>query len=189
MSTPTWQNPEILAAAAGAQGPQVHAVFEKAADIGLEQSQALRKAAELHQKFVTDNTPVEVDYDALGQAAVKLAVGAAAAAGRQDALDLILGSWRSLSQAIATDLFLLMHRHTRPDSAPPSGDALERAAEATATSFQMPVAHALIALAARDLIDADGFPQDAYDFLTTPWNWAFGAAHPDDDTGQTVKSS
>ncbi len=186
MSTPTWQNPEVLAAAAGAQGPQVHAVFEKAADIGLEQSQALRKAAELHQNFVTDNTPVEVDYDALGQAAVKLAVSAAAAAGRQDALDLILGSWRSLSQAIATDLFLLMHRHTRPDSAPPSGATLERAAAATATSFQMPVAHALIA---RDLIDADGFPQDAYDFLTTPWNWAFGAAHPDDDTGQTVKTS
>ena len=82
MSTPTWQNPEVLAAAAGPQGPQVQAVFAKAADIGLEQSQALRKAAELHQKFVTDNTPVEVDYDALGQTAVKLAVGAAAAAGQ-----------------------------------------------------------------------------------------------------------
>ena len=45
MSTPTWQNSEVLAAAAGPQGPQVQAVFEKAADIGLEQSQALRKAA------------------------------------------------------------------------------------------------------------------------------------------------
>ena len=67
--------------------------------------------------------------------------------------------------------------------------APDAAAEATATSFQMPVAHALIALAARDLIDADGFPQDAYDFLTTPWNWAFGPAHPDDDTGQTVEGS
>ncbi|WP_424348386.1 hypothetical protein [Kocuria sp. CH-021] len=189
MSTPTWQNSEILAAAAGPQGPQVQAVFEKAADIGLDESQALRKASELHQKFVTDNAPAEVDYDALGQAAVKLAVSAAVAAGRQAPLDLILGSWRSLSQAIATDLFLQMHRHTRPDSTPPSGDALEHAAAATATSFQMPVAHALIALAARDLIDTDGFPQDAYDFLTTPWNWAFGAAHPDDDTGETVQGS
>lgn len=189
MSTPTWQTPEILTGAAGPQAPQIQAVFEKAVDIGLDESQALRKASELHQKFVTDNTPVEVDYDALGQAAVKLAVSAAASAGRQDALDQILGSWRSLSQVIATDLFLQMHRHTRPDSTPPSGEALERAATATATSFQMPVAHTLIALSARDLIDADGFPQDAYDFLTTPWNWAFGAAHPDDDTGETVQGS
>ena len=63
----------------------------------------------------------------------KLAVSAAAAAGRQDALDQILGSWRNLSQAIATDLFLQMHRHTRPDATPPSGDALGRAAAATAT--------------------------------------------------------
>ncbi|MFE7630797.1 hypothetical protein [Kocuria sp. NPDC057446] len=187
MSTPVWQKPEILAAAAGPQGPQIQAVFAKAVDIGLDESQALRKASELHQKFVTDNTPVEVDYDALGQAAVKLAVSAAAAAGRQGALDQILGSWRSLSQAIATDLFLQMHRHTHPDIAPPSGDTLEHAAAATATSFQMPVAHALIALAARDLIDAEGFPQDAYDFLTTPWNWAVGAAHPGDDTGETVQ--
>lgn len=189
MSTPTWQTPEILAAAAGPQGPQIQAVFAKAVDIGLDESQALRKASELHQKFVTDNTPAEVDYDALGLAAVKLAVSAAAAAGRQDALDQILGSWRNLSQAIATDLFLQMHRHTRPDATPPSGDALERAAAATATSFEIPVGHALIGLAARDLIDPDGFPQDAYDFLTTPWNWAFGAAHPDDDTGETVQGS
>ncbi len=189
MSTPIWQNPELLTAATGPQSPQVQAVFEKAADIGLDESQSLRKASELHQKFVTDNTPVEVDYDALGQAAVKLAVSAAAPAGRQGTLDLILGSWRNLSQVIATGLFLRMHRHTRPNATPPSGDDLERAAAATATSFEIPVGHALIALAARDLIDADGFPQEAYDFLTTPWNWAFGAAHPDDDTGETVEGS
>lgn len=189
MSAPTWQNPELLTAATGPQSPQVQAVFERAADIGLDESQALRKASELHEKFVTDNAPAEVDYDALGLAAVRLAVSAAAAAGRQDALDQILGSWRNLAQAIATDLFLQMHRHTRPDATPPSGDDLEHAAAATATSFEIPVAHALIALAARDLIDADGFPQEAYDFLTTPWNWAFGAAHPDDDTGQTVTGS
>jgi hypothetical protein len=189
MSTAIWQNTEILAAAAGPQGAQTQAVFEKAADIGLDESQALRKAAELHQKFITDNTPAEVDYDKLGLAAVNLAISAAAAAGRQDSLDLVLGSWRNLSQVIATDLFLQMHRHSRPDSTPPSGDALEHAASATATTFEMPVGHALIALAARDLIDADRFPQDAYDFLTTPWNWAFGAAHPGDDTGETVKSS
>lgn len=189
MSTPTWQNPEILTAAAGPQGPQVHAVFASAVDIGLDESQALRKASELHQKFITDNTPAEADYDALGLAAVRLAVSAAAAAGRQDALDLVLGSWRDLAQVIATDLFLQMHRRSRPDATPPSGDALEHAAAATASTFEMPVGHALIALAARDLIDADGFPQEAYDFLTTPWNWAVGAAHPDDDTGETVQGS
>lgn len=189
MSTPAWQNPEVLTAAAGPQGPQVRAVFEKAVDIGLDESQALRRASELHQKFVTDNTPAEADYDRLGLAAVKLAVNAAAAAGRQDALDLVLGSWRDLSRMIATTLFLQMHQHSRPDSAPPTGDALDRAASATATSFELPVGHALIGLAARDLIDDDGFPQEAYDFLTTPWSWALGAVHPDDDTGETVEGS
>lgn len=187
MSTPVWQNPELLAAVAGPQGPRIRAVFEKAADIGLNESLTLRKASELHQKFVIDNAPVEVDYDTLGLAAANLAINAATAAGRQDALDQILGSWRNLSQAIATDLFLQMYRHSRPDATPPSGDALERAAAATATNFEMPVGHAVIALAARDLIDADSFPQDAYDFLTTPWSWAIGAAHPDDDTGQAVE--
>lgn len=185
MSTPIWQNPQLLTAAAGPQGPQIRAVFAQAADIGVNESQALRKAAELHQKFITDSTPAEADYDALGLAAVNLAVHAAASAGRQEALNEILGSWRNLSQAIAADLFLQVHRHSRPEATPPSGEALDRAAAATATSFEMPVGHTLIALAARDLIDDNGFPQEAYDFLTAPWSWAFGAAHPDDDTGQT----
>ncbi|GEO94711.1 hypothetical protein KTU01_08340 [Kocuria turfanensis] len=179
----------MLTAAAGPQGTQVRAVFEKASAIGLHESLALRKATDLHQKFVTDNAPEQVDYGELGLAAMTLAVNAAAAAGRQDALDQLLGSWRSLSQAIATDLFLQMYRRSRPDSPPPSGAALERAASAAASSFELPVGHALVALAARDLIDDDGFPQDAYDFLTTPWSWAVGAAHPDDDTGQTVEGS
>jgi hypothetical protein len=187
MSTPIWQHPEILTAAAGPQGPQVRAVFEKAAGIGLNESLSLRKATDLHHKFVIDNAPEQADYGELGVAAMTLAIDAAAAAGRQDALDELLGSWRSLCQAIATNLFLQMYRKTRPGATPPSGAALERAASATASSFELPVAQTVVALAARDLIDDDGFPQNAYDFLTTPWNWALGAAHPDDDTGQTVR--
>lgn len=188
MST-TERRPPELPDTAGPQRRQMQAVLERAAGIGLDESQSLRRASELHRKFVADHSPGAADHDALALAAVDLAITAVAAAGRQETLDRALGSWRELARLIATDLFVQLHRHARPGSAPPSGDALDRAAAATATSFEMPVAHALIGLAARDLIDEDGFPQAAYDFLTTPWSWALGAAHPDDDTGQTVEAS